>query len=700
MVEIPTNRSRRGLKFKFILLINLLVIAVGSIVGAILLIGLKHSYEDQLQKRGLAIAHSITTNSLFAIASEDRFFLDSIIQGLSLESDIAYAIILNKNGKVIAHSDEREIGKTLNDPSTKQAMEASQSRIFEYGQNSEKLYEVVAPAILKPLNAASGEKAGVIRLGVSLKNMKLELRKFLLITLSTLLVLISVAIFGSLFFAGIIITPIERITSFAVQIAQGDLSQTIKITAQDEVGVLVAAFSQMSAGLKGMIKRIQDASLQVNQVADRMRLNTKKVSDGSLHQANAAEATSLSIEQMNVSVQNISETIEGLSSSSQAASSSLIQMSAAINQVASSTTTLSTSVENTASSLVEMSSAIQQVAENVDTLSASAEETTSSINEMNASIKEVGKNATEAASLTEKVSQDAAELGTTAIEKTIEGMEKIKKTVDQSAYVINKLDERTKHIGKILTVIDEVTRQTNLLALNAAILAAQAGNEGKGFAVVSNEIKSLADRTATSTKEIAQLIKDVQSEAKDAVVSIKEGARSVEEGIHLSTNARESLSTILRSSKRSSEMSRLIEKATLEQVKATNQVTELMGIMNVMIQQISAAMNELGKGTLNITEASEKMRMITGQVRISTEEQAQGSKQISEAVENVTLRIQQIAEATSEQKSGHGIIRNSIGEIRQITQVNVEMVQQMNEAVESLIDQAKLLNIEISRFKV
>ncbi len=697
---IPAKKTRRGLKFKFILLVNLLVIVVGSTVGAILLIGLKHSYEDQLKKRGLSIAHSITTNSLFAISSEDSAFLELIIKGLSHESDIAYAIILNKNGKVIAHSDGKENGKILEDRLTVQALKANQSSVFQYIQNSETLYEVVAPAILKSRDADTGEKVGVIRLGISLKNLKHELKKFVLITFSTVVVLISIGVLVSLFFARIIITPMERITNFAIQIAQGDLSQTIAITAQDEMGVLAAAFSQMSAGLKGMIKRIQDASLQVSHVADRMGLNTKKVSDGALHQTKASEKTSLSIEQMNVSVQNISESIESLSSSSQAASSSVIEMSAAINQVASSTTTLSTSVEDTASSVLEMSSSIRQVAENVDTLLASAEETTSSINEMNASIKEVGENAKEAASLTEQVSQDAAELGATAIEKTIEGMEKIKKTVDQSAYVISKLDERTGHIGKILTVIDEVTRQTNLLALNAAILAAQAGNEGKGFAVVSDEIKNLADRTATSTKEIAQLIKDLQSEAKGAVVSIKEGTRSVDEGVHLSTNARESLKKILKSSKRSSEMSRLIEKATLEQVKATNQVTELMEIMNIMIQQISTAMNELGKGTLNITEASEKMRTITGQVKISTEEQAQGSKQISEAVESVTLRIQQIAEVMSEQKRGHGIIRGSIGEIHQITQANAEMVQQMNEAVKSLVGQAELLNTEISRFKV
>ena len=103
-----------------------------------------------------------------------------------------------------------------------------------------------------------------------------------------------------------------------------------------------------------------------------------------------------------------------------------------------------------------------------------------------------------------------------AIEKTILRMNNIREAVEVSARVINKLGERSEHIGKILTVIDEVTKQTNLFALNAAILAAQAGEQGKGFAVVAGEIKNLADRTASSTKEIAQLITSVQTEAKES----------------------------------------------------------------------------------------------------------------------------------------------------------------------------------------
>ena len=700
MREADQVKPKRGLRFKFILVINLLLAIMGSLIGLTLLLGLKSSFEDQLQKRGLALANSIATNGAFAVSVEDNTLLEQIILGPSREPDIAYIAIVNAEGKIIVHSDERENGKIATDPLTVQAANTIEPTVYRYGNDSGNYYDVVAPIRLVATKSSEGKKVGVVRVGLSLRGMESETNKLLLITFSILGVLLSIGIFVSLVFTRIIITPLEQMAGFAVRIAEGDFRQAVDLKTRDEVGVLANALGQMSAGLKGMIKRIQDASLQVTTAAEKIMTNARRINEGATHQAKAAEKTSSSIEEMNASVKSISENIDGLSSSAEATSSSLIEMSAAISQVATSTVTLSSSVEDTTSALLQMSSSIKQVVEHVDALSMNTVTTTASINEVNASIREVEKNAKESALMTERVSQDAADLGMGAIEKTIEGMDKIKRTVEKSASVINKLDERTEHIGKILTVIDEVTRQTNLLALNAAILAAQAGEQGKGFTVVADEIKNLADRTASSTKEIAQLIRDVQSEAKDAVVSINEGSKSVEEGVRLSVNARESLNKILEISKRSSSMSRQIEKATFEQVQAINQVSEAMEKMNSMVQQINRAMQEQERGIEHITEASERMRGITRQVKNSTEEQANGSKQISDAVEDVTMRIQQIGRGMSEHKKGSEVIVKSILEIHQITQVSTQMAHQMSEAVESLMTQANMLKEEVDRFKV
>ena len=128
---------------------------------------------------------------------------------------------------------------------------------------------------------------------------------------------------------------------------------------------------------------------------------------------------------------------------------------------------------------------------------------------------------------------------------TAGGMTAIRETVTRGADVINRLGARSEEIGKILTVITEVTDQTSLLALNAAILAAQAGEYGKGFAVVADEIKELAERTANSTKEIEDVVEAVRREAADAVRAMEEGVKKTEGGVRLSLAAGRALETIV-----------------------------------------------------------------------------------------------------------------------------------------------------------
>jgi methyl-accepting chemotaxis protein len=139
--------------------------------------------------------------------------------------------------------------------------------------------------------------------------------------------------------------------------------------------------------------------------------------------------------------------------------------------------------------------------------------------------------------------------------------------------VVRRLQRRTEDIGTILVVIDEVAEQTNLLALNAAIIAAQAGEHGKGFAVVAGEIKELAERTATSTKEIHDIIAALQVEGATAVQAIADGATRVEEGVRLSGTAKVALDRILESAKDSSRRIMQIAQETDQQITGVQRST-------------------------------------------------------------------------------------------------------------------------------
>src|SRR5262249_32950284 len=155
-----------------------------------------------------------------------------------------------------------------------------------------------------------------------------------------------------------------------------------------------------------------------------------------------------------------------------------------------------------------------------------AVDTSASMTQMSASIAQVETNAARSYELALSTA-NAAESGMRAVRETIEGMEQVRRSVAQSNAVVARLGERPGAIGKILSVIEDIAEQTNLLALNAAILAAAAGEHGKGFSVVAAQIRDLSERTAASTREIGGLIHSVQEEVGNALRATGEETRLV-----------------------------------------------------------------------------------------------------------------------------------------------------------------------------
>ncbi|HEX6276222.1 MAG TPA: methyl-accepting chemotaxis protein, partial [Polyangiaceae bacterium] len=287
----------------------------------------------------------------------------------------------------------------------------------------------------------------------------------------------------------------------------------------------------------------------------------KMLHDGVSIQANATEETSRYVRETAESLRAIGQNVEVLAASAEESGSSIMQMTASNETVAENIVELASSVRETVASIEEMAYSIKEVAKNVDALSLTAEETSSSMNEMDVSIDQVQSNANETARLSEEVAQDA-ERGAEAILKTIGEIYRIKESSQEAVSVISNLGSRIDAIGQILNVIDDVAEQTNLLALNAAIIAAQAGEHGKGFAVVADEIKDLAERAGGSTKEIAELIKTIQAESKNAIAAVERGAHNVDRGVEVSNEAERALKKILESSQKSTNMVRAIARAT------------------------------------------------------------------------------------------------------------------------------------------
>jgi methyl-accepting chemotaxis protein len=265
---------------------------------------------------------------------------------------------------------------------------------------------------------------------------------------------------------------------------------------------------------------------------------------------------------------------------------------------------------------MEISSSSEQMAAGAQEQTSQTSEVAQSIEHMAQTIVENSQTATETTRMAERAMK-TAETGYTVVGETINGMREIAQVVRNSAVAVQSLGKSGKQIGEIIGVIDDIADQTNLLALNAAIEAARAGEQGRGFAVVADEVRKLAERTTKATKEIAEMIKTIQRETTDAVSSMEQGTEKVDGGIKLADRAGESLQEIVDMVKKVSDMVSQIAVASEEQSSTSTQISQ-------NVEAITAVTHETAKGTDQVARAAgaliqltERLRDVVGKFRLA-----------------------------------------------------------------------------------
>ncbi|MHB8880649.1 MAG: methyl-accepting chemotaxis protein [Thermodesulfovibrionales bacterium] len=414
--------------------------------------------------------------------------------------------------------------------------------------------------------------------------------------------------------------PIVKLSEMSKQIAGGDLSVDVDIKRADEVGTLADSFRDMTAYLKSV-------AVIAGEVAGgdlRSDVTPKSERDvlGNAFQKMTGGLRAI-ITEVRVGADQMS--------------SSSTQIAATAEQTARNNETAATAVEQTTSTMHEMSANIQNVAKNTQSQSSAVTETSASIDQMVTSIQRIADTARQLVELSQKTKKGVA-LGLESVDKSIRGTDETSKAISRSADTIAALGSRAEDIGKIVDVIDDIAEQTNLLALNAAIEAARAGEQGLGFAVVAEEVRKLAERSAKSTKEIAELITGIQREAQEAVKLMDKSTGLVERGIELSRQVGESLKDI------------------------DGNVVEV----DRYAREIGAATQEQSSGSTQIAKASESLREVTQEILSATEEQASAAEQIVKTSEKMREMIQQNASGSVELASSAEQLNSQADRFQQI----------------------------------
>ncbi len=265
-------------------------------------------------------------------------------------------------------------------------------------------------------------------------------------------------------------------------------------------------------------------------------------------------------------------------------------------------------VEAVASASSQISSSSEEMAAGAQEQSSQTMEVAGAIEEMTRTILETTKNSSTAAESAKNAGIIAKE-GGHVVTETIEGMDRIAKVVKKSAETVQALGKSSDQIGEIIQVIDDIADQTNLLALNAAIEAARAGEQGRGFAVVADEVRKLAERTTKATKEIASMIKQIQKDTVGAVESMNEGTREVENGKLLTDKAGESLKQIIKGADDVVDVVTQVAAASEQQSSTSEQISKSIEAINNVtrestdgVQQVATAAEDLNKLTIKLQE--------------------------------------------------------------------------------------------------
>ena len=392
---------------------------------------------------------------------------------------------------------------------------------------------------------------------------------------------------------------LQEMADVAKAIASGDLNASIQPKCEkDELG---HAFSEMISFLRRTVAEVAESAIQVGAASSQLSL--------------AASQTGSATNQVSATIQQVSRGINQEAESINHTSASVEQMARAIDDVAKGAQEQSNAAEKSVGVTAQISSAIQQVAQNSSAVTEGA--------------NQAGKNAFQ---------------GATKVQNTVKAIETIRQKVSQASEKVSEMGRHSDQITVIVETIEDIASQTNLLALNAAIEAARAGEHGKGFAVVADEVRKLAERSSSSTRQIGEIITETQRAVAEAVSAMQEGMKEVESSVSQADDAGDALQSILKSVEAVTEQASQAAAKAQEMSALSSELVAAVDTVSAIIEENTAATEEMSASAGQVTQAIENIASVSEENSAAVEEISASTEELSAQVEEVAASAHTLEE--------------------------------------------------------
>lgn len=512
---------------------------------------------------------------------------------------------------------------------------------------------------------------------------------------------VTTASFGvaTYFLARDVTAPIHSLIRVAGELAAGRFDSDPHVFSDDEIGKLARSFGVTHANLRGLIGSVGKSGGVISEGVRLISAGTETLVTGAREQSGSVEASDGALVEVRGAAQSVQQAVDKVAELTDDSAARATELKASSEEVARRMDDLFSSVEKSSSGTTEIDAAAREMSDRTATLSGIAADVLSFVAEMDATTAQIHHTASDTASLSQQVRENA-DAGRLAVRETMDGIRDAQSSTRRTADAFDALQKSLTEIDQILVFIDEVTNRTNLLSFNAAIIAAQAGQNDFGFSVIADEVRQLADRTRSATKEISTIIRGVQPVAKQAVGALSEGVERVDHTVALAQNAAAALETILGSADQSLDMAQSISSALEEQSRATRHLHDVTARMSDNIREIDRGTRGQAEATRLLSREAERVRDIALQVKNASREQLAAAGGINDAMNEIAGGIELIHGRMERQIAQTDHVAGASKVTLTIARKNDEIANQFSSALLSLVESGRAFDAEVARFRV